>query len=231
MTEDAAGNGLAKEGAGALSLTGANNYSGATSVNAGSLFANNSSGSATGTGNVTVNNSGTTLGGTGVITGTVNVGAGANLVVGSTAAAGTTETLHIGSLTLASTSNFTVDLMGTAVGSSYDQLLVMGAVNLGGANLIVNAGAGLNLLDKFFIVSNDGVDAINGIFSQNATVSSGNYLFAINYLDNFGGVGPGNDISLTVTAVPEPGTWIGGSLAFLAIGYTQRRRFLKRRAS
>jgi len=41
--------------------------------------------------------------------------------------------------------------------------------------------------------------------------------------------GTGN-IDLTLTAVPEPSTWIGGALALLAVGCTQRKRvtrFLK----
>jgi hypothetical protein len=45
----------------------------------------------------------------------------------------------------------------------------------------------------------------------------------------------GNDVVLTsVTAVPEPSTWIGGALAVAALAYLQRRRlkklFLLRRA-
>jgi hypothetical protein len=34
----------------------------------------------------------------------------------------------------------------------------------------------------------------------------------------------GANIDLTLTAVPEPSTWIGGALAFAALAYTQRRR-------
>ena len=39
---------------------------------------------------------------------------------------------------------------------------------------------------------------------------------------------PGNDIELNVTAisaVPEPTTWVGGALGFVALAYWQRRRF------
>lgn len=39
----------------------------------------------------------------------------------------------------------------------------------------------------------------------------------------FGG-GAGGDIVPSVTAVPEPGTWICGTLTLAAFAYTQRRR-------
>jgi hypothetical protein len=34
-------------------------------------------------------------------------------------------------------------------------------------------------------------------------------------------------IDLTLTAIPEPGTWFGATLAAFAIGWTQRRRFAR----
>jgi autotransporter-associated beta strand protein len=58
--------GLAKEGTGTWSLTGANTYTGGTTVSGGTLLVNNTTGSGTGNGVVTVN-SGGTLGGTGTI--------------------------------------------------------------------------------------------------------------------------------------------------------------------
>jgi hypothetical protein len=35
----------------------------------------------------------------------------------------------------------------------------------------------------------------------------------------------GGEIDLTVTALPEPSTWIAGALALGAVAYRQRRRF------
>ena len=81
------GGSLEKIGNGTLTLLGANTYTGGTVVSAGKLLANNSSGSGTGTGAVTVNNSGTVLGGTGTISGPVTVNAGAVLLGGEPAAA------------------------------------------------------------------------------------------------------------------------------------------------
>ena len=37
----------------------------------------------------------------------------------------------------------------------------------------------------------------------------------------------GGNISLTLTAVPEPSTWISAALAFGAIGFASRRRFIR----
>jgi hypothetical protein len=39
----------------------------------------------------------------------------------------------------------------------------------------------------------------------------------------------GANIDLALTIVPEPDTWFAGALAFAALGYTQRRRFVRAR--
>ena len=82
------GTGLSLTGAGTTSLTNAtgNNYTGGTSVTAGKLFINNTSGSATGSGAVTVSGSSTVLKGRGEIDGAVTLSSGATLFSGSTAA-------------------------------------------------------------------------------------------------------------------------------------------------
>ncbi len=74
---------LIKIGTGMLILTGANNtYSGGTTVSGGILMANNTAGSATGSGAVAVN-SGGTLAGTGIISGAVTVNSGGALAPGN----------------------------------------------------------------------------------------------------------------------------------------------------
>ena len=57
----AAGSTLTKDGSGTLTLTGTNIYTGGTTVNGGTLLVNNTAGSGTGSGAVTVNNAGTPL--------------------------------------------------------------------------------------------------------------------------------------------------------------------------
>ncbi len=96
------GGSLSKVGAGVLTLSGANIYTGGTVVSGGALLAGNTSGSATGTGEVTVSGTGTTLGGSGTIAGPVTIGAAAKLQ-GGNGTAGTKLTLS-GALTLADNS-------------------------------------------------------------------------------------------------------------------------------
>lgn len=214
--------GLIKTGSSALTLTGSNAYSGVTSVQGGSLFLNNGAGSGAGTSSITVINSGTILGGDGSLSGSVSVGAAATLAPG--AAAASVAIFKTGALTLQTNSTLAIDLNGLAAGSGYDQVNVTGAVTVTGSNLTVLAGAGLHVNDKVFIALNDGTDSVIGQFTQGTTLTSGADRFQINYADNGDGGAIGNDISLTVIAVPEPATAAGGAgLGFLFTAWLVRR--------
>jgi len=215
---------LTKAGAGTETLTGINSYSGATTVNAGSLFINGSTAFGSG---ISVFNSGTTVGGSGVINGTITLSSsGTNLSPG-VSGIGTTSILQTGSVTLALGSNFNVDINGTIAGTAYDQLKVNGTLNITGSNLVVTAGSGLSIGSTFFIVLNDGTDSIVGTFAQGSTITASNGdTFLINYFANGDGGSLSNDISLTLTGVPEPATWIPAISVVALIIYLELRRAL-----
>ena len=122
---------LSSAGAGTLTLGGANTFGGGVTVVAGTLLADNSSGSAGGTGNVIVD-SGATLGGTGTISGAVTVNSGGTLAPGD----GGTAIFNTGTLTLSPGSNLDAVLNGNTAGAGYDQVNVNGNVSV--TNAILN---------------------------------------------------------------------------------------------
>jgi len=175
---------LTKSGSGALRLTAANTYgSSSTTVNGGTLLVNNTTGSGTGGGPVTVNNSGSTIGGTGTISGRLTVNAGANLSPGN--GGYTTGVLTVGLLTLQPTSNFRIDINGTTVGTGYDQLQVTGAGGAGGAvitgsNLLVHVDTTLTVGEQFTIAHHAG--GYTGQFAEGSSVTDQHGdVFSINY--------------------------------------------------
>ena len=224
---------------GAMKLDGNNTYAGNTSISAGTLLATGGvvgTNSATGTGNVSVSGTGTMLAGgstsgsTGNIIGTVEMGSGSKLSPGTSGnGTGDTAILHTGALTLDSGSFYTVNLNNTTAGSGYDQVISSGAINLAGSTLAVTVGGTLTLGQKFFILENSSALPNGaGLFTNGATISSGGYTFLIDYADSGDGGLTLNDISLEVTSLPEPSTWIGAALALLAVGLTSRKRFIKK---
>jgi autotransporter-associated beta strand protein len=128
--------GLAKAGAGTMRLAFANTYADGTTVSAGRLLVNNTSGSGTGSGGVTVN--GGTLGGTGTIAGTVTVNSGGTVSPG----------VSIGTLTLSSAPVFSgtnfVEIDRNGGSTLADKIvLTAGTLNYGGTLTVSNAGAAL----------------------------------------------------------------------------------------
>ncbi|RBP38153.1 putative secreted protein with PEP-CTERM sorting signal [Roseimicrobium gellanilyticum] len=115
---------LTKTTSGTVAITSANTYAGGTSVNAGTLRANNTAGSATGSGNVVVV-SGGRLGGTGTVglitsTQNITVNSGGVLEVGSPG------DITAENLSVATSGAGTISLLGTLDFDIYD--------NLGGEN-------------------------------------------------------------------------------------------------
>ncbi len=127
---DANNGALTKTGSGTLRLMAANSYSAGTTVTAGTLLADNgATGSATGSGSVTVA-AGAVLGGNGGATGTV--AAAGTISPGSNASA--FGVLRLGATTL--TGTYACDIDQTA----FDTIAVTGDLTLTGATLSLNVG-------------------------------------------------------------------------------------------
>ncbi len=129
------GGSIVKVGTGTLTLSGANTYTGGTQVNAGTLRVNNTTGSATGTGNVQVA-SGATLAGGGIVTGAVTIADGGSLAPGNSPG-----TLTTGNLTLNSGALLRYELGATGESPLNDLVQVNGNLVLDGTlNVTTSAG-------------------------------------------------------------------------------------------
>ena len=227
---------VTKAGAGTLTLTSANTYTGSTIINGGKVYANNGSGSATGTGAVAVNNGGT-LGGIGAVSGAVSVNAGGTLSPGTSI-----ESLDVGALTF--------DDTGTNPIFAYEintTLVTADVVNA--ASLTLNGLTDLAITDetpssniagaKFTLIAYGTLSGL-GLFSYNGVaLNQGDYFslgandWQINYGDNTpgGNGGSGAGYVTILTAVPEASSILFGGLACVvaAVGAVASRR--RRRAS
>ena len=131
ITDNAGFTAFTKVGTGTLTLTGNNTYTGDTGVSAGTLVVNNTAGSGTGSGVVTVSG-GAMLAGTGTIGGIVSVAPGGILAPGNSSP---------GLLTL--NSDLSLDdasVLQFQLGTSSDQVSVAGDLTLGGTLNISDAG-------------------------------------------------------------------------------------------
>jgi autotransporter-associated beta strand protein len=198
--------GFHKTGVGKLILTAASTYAGPTIVDGGTLLANNTTGSATGTGSVTVNNA-ATLGGTGTIAGSINVAAGGTLAPGASIA-----TLATGPVSLQDPTSVLAVELNLGATPVADLLNVTGTVTLNDSSLSLSLS---NAPDPslfsppktFLILANDASDPISGLFGSITGLPSG-YTATADYAytgtDTLGRTGDGNDLAITITAVPEP---------------------------
>lgn len=216
---------LVKDGVGTLTLDGANTYSGTTTIDGGTLLVNNSTGSATGTGALTVN-SGGTLGGTGTVSGLVTVNSGGHVSVD----ASETEISLTGGLTLNAGAVLDVDLSTYASGST--KVIVDYDGSLSGTFAVTNLTAGWTA-DIDYAHDQGGGDlaiALIGIRQYQTLTwddgdgASDNWSSGANWVGD-PVVGPVDGDSVVLTATPESrldGAWSivnGASLTSAATGF------------
>lgn len=190
---------MGKTGTGEWTLAGANTYTGDTTVYQGTLIVTNKSGSATGTGPVSV--SAGMLGGSGIITGAVTVGTGSGTGAFLAPAHGGDKQLTFtirSSLTFNSDSTYTYTFNANGNRSKIDKVVASGVT--------INSGATFNLSGTtqgiltqgtvLTVIKNTAETPIAGTFSNlpdGAIVTvNGNNLQA-----SYEG-GDGNDLTLTV---------------------------------
>ncbi len=150
--------GFIQAGSGDTILSGTNSYTGATSVNAGTLSVN---GSITSSSGVSVG-SGGTLGGTGTVSGTT-VANGGTLAPGNSIG-----TLHVtGNLSLAAGSTY----MAGVSASGADEVLASGTVTVAGQLILSSQSASYVAGTTYTLINSAG--ALTGVFSN--IVFNGNF--------------------------------------------------------
>jgi autotransporter-associated beta strand protein len=215
LTEGESGSGLVKAGGGTLIIAGASSYSGPTVVNGGHLVVNNSTGSGTGSGHVTVS-SGGTLGGGGIISGAVTVSSGGRLAPGNSPG-----TLSTGDATWEGAGSYVWDINDVNAGTGTDPGWDLHAVT-GTLTIAATSESKFNLLITSLTLGNTAgaVHDFSGAQSYSwklAEASSGivgfdpvkfnldRSAFANSAPGSFSLSQAGNDLYLNYTAVPEPG--------------------------
>jgi autotransporter-associated beta strand protein len=218
-------------GTGVLTLSGANDYTGATTVSSGTLLINGNSSTATGA--VAVN--GGTLGGTGSTGGSVTVGATATLAPGASI-----ESLGVASVEFLAGSIYAYELNSAALNGDLTYStgtldIVSGVGPLGTALTLMELSSGtLAVNDKLTLISYTGgwtstelFNYLGSTLADDSTFTLGANQWRFNYNDTTGGTNFSGDQAgavsfVTMTVIPEPRAALLGGLGLLAL--LRRRR-------
>ncbi len=227
-----------------LVLTGSNTYSGGTTLSSGSVFINNTSGSALGTGSLTVA-AGTTFGGsgtgslTGYTIGAASPAAATTVQVGN--GTDVTSNLTLVGTNASSIKNANLEFNLNTTGSSNELSVGTTALTLSGDTLTLNVSSlGVVALDQqYVLVAGTGgtgtglgqyagftISGANNVISGITLIIDGvgapSGWYSNSYLELVNNANGTDDID--VVFVPEPSTWamMLGGLATLV--FWQRRR-------
>ena len=132
-------------------------------------------------------------------TGMVNTGSDPLNVDGTLAPTVATAGLITHSLALESDGTMQVTINGGGAGQ-FSEVYVTGTVSLNSSTLVIDVNGGFAVGSTFEIINNDGTDPVTGTFINGGSLTAANltgYAFSVNYVG-----GDGNDVVLTVTAVP-----------------------------
>ncbi len=160
-----------KIGTGSWTLGGPSNYFGGTNLNNGTLIASNASGSATGSGNVTLNGGTLASGPVGSISGNVVAGTGAHTI--APGGIGSIGTLTIGGLTTSNQSTLNFDLgTGSGVIANGDLLVLgNGTVSIASGTVITfGVDPAYGGVDYCLIGDTSGGAVVDGITLANFTL-------------------------------------------------------------
>jgi autotransporter-associated beta strand protein len=222
---------LTKTGAGTLTLSGANTYTGTTTISNGTLIVGDGTSGSLGNTAVTVAN-GATLGGSGTI--------GGDLVVNGTHAVGNSPGVQTvnGNATYNSNSIFEWELtantgtQGTSPNFTFDQVIGTATKNLNVDpdaifKVVLNGSGSAVDFTQAFWASNQSWTVFSGFATGTDIFSLGSISADVNSISHtsygsFSLARSGGNISLDWTAVPEPTSALAGIL--LGAGLLRRRR-------
>jgi fibronectin-binding autotransporter adhesin len=182
---------IQKEGPGRMRLVANNTYTGATTVNGGTLQIDGSQSQSA----VTVSNA--TLQGSGTVGPVSFAGTSGIIAPGASPGILTCGNFNAGAL---GSGTLQIEINGTTPGSGYDQINAQGTVTLTGIKLSPTLGFASSANDQFTIIQNDGSDAVVGTFTglpQGTNLYIGGERFQITYTG-----GTGNDVVLTRLVTP-----------------------------